>query len=142
MDHLLRNWKSESDFIWIKDDLARQIREEDKQKFGCTKISLWDQVPTFYGCKNSFTYSWNVLFCSFSDSEQVHDDGIGTSDDETNSNSSSTKEDGENSPNMGQPRRVIKLDLAAMSQLLAFDEVRKFIIFPFMCSKILQDQNA
>ena len=30
-----------------------------------------------------------------------------------------------NSPNMAQSRRVIKLDLAAMSQLLAFDEVRK-----------------
>merc|ERR1712141_365068 len=29
---------------------------------------------------------------------------------------------GSSSPNMGQSRRVIKLDLAAISQLLAFDE--------------------
>lgn len=56
------------------------------------------------------------------------DDGIGTSDDETNSNSSSTgptqetSEESSSSPNMGQSRRVIKLDLAAISQLLAFDE--------------------
>ena len=60
--------------------------------------------------------------------DQAVDDGIGTSDDETNSNSSSTtsSKEGENSPNLGQPRRVIKLDLAAMSQLLTFDEVRRF----------------
>jgi len=60
-----------------------------------------------------------------SGTDQTHDDGIGTSDDETNSNSSSTESKSEelsNSPNMAQSRRVIKLDLAAMSQLLAFDE--------------------
>jgi len=53
------------------------------------------------------------------------DDGIGTSDDETNSNSSSQSpetSESSSSPNMGQSRRVIKLDLAAISQLLAFDE--------------------
>jgi len=54
------------------------------------------------------------------------DDGIGTSDDETNSNSSTntpeTNSESSSSPNMGQSRRVIKLDLAAISQLLAFDE--------------------
>ena len=37
----------------------------------------------------------------------------------------SKSEELSNSPNMAQSRRVIKLDLAAMSQLLAFDEVRK-----------------
>ena len=53
------------------------------------------------------------------------DDGIGTSDDETNSNSSTNSgtEQESTSPNMAQSRRVIKLDLAAMSQLLTFDEV-------------------
>jgi hypothetical protein len=54
------------------------------------------------------------------------DDGIGTSDDETNSNSSTNTQETEHeptSPNLGQSRRVIKLDLAAISQLLAFDEV-------------------
>ena len=72
-----------------------------------------------------------MIIFEFADSgtDQTHDDGIGTSDDETNSNSSSTESKSEaelsNSPNMAQSRRVIKLDLAAMSQLLAFDEVRK-----------------
>ena len=37
----------------------------------------------------------------------------------------SKSEELSNSPNMAQSRRVIKLDLAAMSQLLAFDEVSK-----------------
>ena len=66
----------------------------------------------------------------FTDTVDQADDGIGTSDDETNSNSSSTgpntqetSEESSSSPNMGQSRRVIKLDLAAISQLLAFDEV-------------------
>ena len=60
------------------------------------------------------------------DDGALPDDGIGTSDDETNSNSStnSSTEQESTSPNMAQSRRVIKLDLAAMSQLLTFDEVR------------------
>ena len=70
-----------------------------------------------------------MIILNFADSgtDQTHDDGIGTSDDETNSNSStnSSTEQESTSPNMAQSRRVIKLDLAAMSQLLAFDEVRK-----------------
>ena len=58
------------------------------------------------------------------------DDGIGTSDDETNSNSSTQSpetSESSSSPNMGQSRRVIKLDLAAISQLLAFDEVSRMM---------------
>ena len=60
------------------------------------------------------------------DDAALPDDGIGTSDDETNSNSSTNSgtEQESTSPNMAQSRRVIKLDLAAMSQLLTFDEVR------------------
>ena len=59
------------------------------------------------------------------DDAGLPDDGIGTSDDETNSNSSTNSgtEQESTSPNMAQSRRVIKLDLAAMSQLLTFDEV-------------------
>lgn len=65
------------------------------------------------------------------------DDGIGTSDDETNSNSSTLSsqresnddessptqgEEADTSPNLNKSRRVIKLDMAAISQLLSFDE--------------------
>ena len=68
------------------------------------------------------------FFAPIADSGDQADDGIGTSDDETNSSSSTSsnasREEGENSPNMA-PRRVIKLDLAAMSQLLTFDEVSR-----------------
>ena len=76
-------------------------------------------------CRCLLTSFFSSLF-SDSGTDQAHDDGIGTSDDETNSNSSSTESKSEelsSSPNMAQSRRVIKLDLAAMSQLLAFDEV-------------------
>ena len=65
---------------------------------------------------------------SFTDSgTDQADDGIGTSDDDETNSNSSTHEERANSPNMAQlqARRVIKLDLAAMSQLLTFDEVRK-----------------
>ncbi len=60
------------------------------------------------------------------------DDGIGTSDDETNSNPSSGNSEHEAAESEAEEnhatsnlasRRVIKLDLAAVSQLLAFDEV-------------------
>ena len=62
---------------------------------------------------------------SSEESSEAADDGIGTSDDETNSNSSTNSTQESTSPNMSaQSRRVIKLDLAAMSQLLTFDEVR------------------
>ena len=76
-----------------------------------------------------FTSKLQHIRFLFTDTVDQADDGIGTSDDETNSNSSSTgptqetSEESSSSPNMGQSRRVIKLDLAAISQLLAFDEV-------------------
>ena len=82
--------------------------------------------------KNSIKI-FNFLFRFISDTVDQADDGIGTSDDETNSNSSTntpeTNSESSSSPNMGQSRRVIKLDLAAISQLLAFDEVCAIIFY-------------
>ena len=95
-------------------------------------------------CKK-FNFSY-----SFSDSQsrqnklisvspQYDDDGIGTSDDETNSNGSVAKtcddladdnvtecdDDDESAENdKGKSRRVIKPDMGALNRLLAFDEVR------------------
>ena len=72
-------------------------------------------------------------------SPQYDDDGIGTSDDETNSNGSVAKtsddladdnvtecdDDDESAENgQGKSRRVIKPDMGALNRLLAFDEVR------------------
>ena len=66
---------------------------------------------------------------SSEESSEAADDGIGTSDDETNSNSSTNSTQDSGSPNMSaQSRRVIKLDLAARSQLLTFDEVSRKVL--------------
>ena len=69
---------------------------------------------------------------------QYDDDGIGTSDDETNSNTSNAKtcdddenenvtecDDGDDSDDKSKSRRVIKPDMTALNRLLAFDEVKQ-----------------
>ncbi len=90
-----------------------------------------------------------LIFCSICISEsrirqnklisvdpQYDDDGIGTSDDETNSNTSNVKpcddddnenvaecDDADDSDDKSKSRRVIKPDMTALNRLLAFDEV-------------------
>ena len=67
---------------------------------------------------------------------QYDDDGIGTSDDETNSNTSNAKtcdddenvaecDDGDDSDDKSKSRRVIKPDMTALNRLLTFDEVKQ-----------------